>query len=300
MSDPTSLKPVGYGGHSMVSRLRRVIVKRPSDAFVDRDHITAQWQALGYTAPPELDAATREHGELTALLQRLGAEVLFLPSDATCTLDSLYPHDPVLISNGGAILLNMGKSARRAEVAAMARALEDWKVPTLGRLAGAATAEGGDLVWLDTHTLLAGEGFRTNAAGIASLQVLLAPLEVEVIAVPLPYGSGPEACLHLMSLISMLDDDLMVAHRPLLPVFIVRWLQARGIEIVDSAPQELSTQACNVLAVAPREVVMLVGNSITEQRLRDIGCKVHVVHGDEIALKGSGGPTCLTRPLLRQ
>jgi N-dimethylarginine dimethylaminohydrolase len=165
---------------------------------------------------------------------------------------------------------------------------------------GAATAEGGDMVWLDSRTLVVGRGFRTNAAGVAALRELLAPLGVAVIEVHLPYGNGPGDVLHLMSLISLLDRDLAVVYRRLLPVPLFELLSARGIELVDIPDREYPSQGCNVLALAPRAVLMLAGNPETRRRLQQVGCAVQEYEGSEISLKGSGGPTCLTRPLLRR
>jgi len=46
-------------------------------------------------------------------------------------------------------------------------------------------------------------------------------------------------------------------------------------------------------------LVILKGNPVTAKRLRQAGCFVYELPGEEIAFKGSGGPTCLTRPLFR-
>ncbi len=288
-----------FGGHSMVAPLCRVIVKRPSEAFGSHEQIDSQWNALGYSAPPDLGAACREHEALVGVLQRENVEVLTLPADARTGLDSLYTHDPGLITDEGMIVFQTGKLARRGEGPALAAALVSWGVPVFGTLDGEATAEGGDLVWLDRETLLAGRGFRTNASGIARLRELLSPLGVRVMEVPLPYGDGPDECLHLMSFMSLLDDDLAVVSRSLMPVPLFEYLTARGIELIDIPVNEYRTQACNVLAVAPRRVVMLAGNPVTRVRLEAVGCEVTEIVGEEISLKGAGGPTCLTRPVWR-
>ena len=181
----------------------------------------------------------------------------------------------------------------------MADALKGWGVPILGFVDGNATAEAGDMIWLDPQTLLVGRGFRTNQAGIDRLSELLGPLNVSVIAVPLPYWSGPEDVLHLMSLVSLLDVNLAVVYRRLLPVPLFELLQDRGIALVDVPEEEYMTLACNVLAVAPRRLVMVAGNPVTRSRLEAAGCAVWEFEGDEICIPGAGGPTCLTRPLLR-
>jgi len=283
----------------MVGPLRAVVVKRPEQAFRGASAINAEWKELGFTRPPNLEAAAREHRQLVSLLEAAGARVYFLPEDSRTNLDSIYVHDPVLITNAGAVILQTGKVARRGEGPAMQDALNGWGVPILGTIEGGATAEAGDMIWLDSRTLLVGRGFRTNQAGIEWLSLLLQPLDVTVIPVPLPYWTGPEDMLHLMSFMSLLDTNLAVVYRKLLPVPLYELLVERGVTLVDILEDEYMTLGCNVLAVAPRRVVMASGNPITRSRLERAGCTVSEFDGSEICIPGAGGPTCLTRPLLR-
>ena len=284
-----------YGCQSMVAPLRRVLVRRPDEAFGGAD--PERWH---YTTRPDLEEARREHDALVELLRGAGAEVIDHSEPQPDRADSIFVFDPVLITERGAILLKMGKALRRGEEEALGRRLEEIGVPTLGALWGEATAEGGDLLWLDRHTLAAGQGFRTNAEGLRQLREILAPLDVEVVPVELPYFGGPEACLHLLSLISLLDDDLAVVYPPLLPVSFWRLLRDRGIRLIEVPEEEFATQAPNVLALAPRKLLMLEGNPITRKRLEEAGCEVLTYRGREISLKAEGGPTCLTRPVLRE
>lgn len=289
-----------YGSQSMVTPLKRVVVKRPQQAFRSQTEIERQWKSLAYTAPPDLTRAEEEHARFVALLKQHGAEVLFLPEDDRAGLDSMYTHDPCIVTDRGAIVFQTGKQARRGEGPAFEDAYRKWDVPILGRVDGDAVAEGGDLIWLDEKTLLAGRGFRTNAAGVARLRALLSPLSVQVIEFAMPYWTGPRDCLHLMSFASMLDVDLAVVYLRLLPVPLYELFRERGIRMVEIPESEYDTQACNVLAVAPRQVISLSGNPVTRKRLEDAGCRVEEFSGAEISFKGSGGPTCLTRPLLRE
>ena len=251
---------------------------------------------------PDLAAARREHDALVEQLAAAGAEVIPHPEPQPERADAIYVFDPVLITERGAVLLRMGKTLRRGEEAALGRRLEEAGVPIFAAMssdAGDATAEGGDLLWLDPHTLAAGQGFRTNAAGLAQLREILAPLGVEVIPVELPYFGGPEACLHLLSLISLVDHDLAVVYPPLLAVPFWRLLQDRGIRLIEVPEEEFATQGPNVLALAPRKLLMLEGNPVTRRRLEAAGCEVATYRGREISLKAEGGPTCLTRPVWR-
>ena len=197
----------------MVASLRTVIVKRPEEAFRSRDAIEKEWNDLGYTRPPDLNRASREHETFVSLLTLAGAAVLYLPADDRTGLDSIYTHDPVLITEAGAVIFQTGKPARRGEGPAFTDALKEWDVPVLGTICGAGAAEAGDMVWLDRNTLLVGRGFRTNGAGLEALAGLLTPLQVRIIPVQLPYWNGPGEVLHLMSFVSLLDDDLAVVYR---------------------------------------------------------------------------------------
>jgi arginine deiminase len=283
----------------MVAPLKRVIVKSPEEAFRNAGTIEQEWSDLGYLRPPDFPLACEEHARFVGLLSAAGADVVALPADGRTGLDSLYTHDPVLITNAGAIILQMGKTARRGEGPAVADALRSRDIPIYATVAGDATAEAGDMVWLDERTLLIGRGFRTNASGIEKLTGLLSRLAVTVIAVPLPYFKGPGDVLHLMSFMSLLDDNLAAVCRPLLPVPLFELLTERGIKLVDVPDQEYDSLGCNILAVAPRQVLIVRGNPLTHSRLEAAGCTVLEFDGNEICIPGSGGPTCLTRPLLR-
>ena len=284
----------GYGCRSMVEPLRRVVVRRPDSAFAVEDH--EKWH---YSATPNLDGARREHEVLVKALRTAGAEVIYHEEAMPDHADAIYVHDPVIVTHRGAVVLRMGKALRRGEEDALARLLERVGVPIHCRLEGEATAEGGDLMWLDRNTLAAGRGYRTNSEGIRQLKEALADLGVEVIQVDLPDYGGPESCLHLMSFISLVDHDLAVIYRPLMPESFYRLLQKRGFAFVEVPEGEFETMGANVLTLAPRYCLMLEGNPITGERLEAAGCRVQTISGNEISLKSEGGPTCLTRPILR-
>jgi N-dimethylarginine dimethylaminohydrolase len=279
----------------MVEPLQRVLVKRPDESFAVDD--PDEWH---YTAQPDLEIAQQEHDALTEILRHAGAEVIYHDHPQPGRADSIYVFDPVLVTDRGAIILRMGKHLRRGEEEAMARRLESLGVPILYRLSGDAVAEGGDMLWIDHNTLAVGMGFRTNGEGIQQLAEALTPAGVSVVPVELPYFTGPEACLHLLSLISVVDRDLAVVYPPLLSVPFWEYLQMRGFRLVEVPEIEFETMGPNVLALAPGKCLMLKGNPITEQRLIDAGCKVQTYRGHEISLKAEGGPTCLTRPILRR
>lgn len=284
--------PKTYGSQSMVAPLRRVLVRRP-DASV----AAADPQRWHYTAPIDVVEAQREHDAFTRLLSDSGVEVLMHDAPLPDHADAQFTHDPSLVCDRGAILLKMGKPLRTGEEDAQAVSFSRYGVPIHARLQGEAQGEGGDMLWLDERTLLVGVGFRTNEAAVEQLRAVLPG--VDVLPFDMPYDMGSAACLHIMSFISLLDHDLAVVHLPLMPVRLFQLLRARGVRMVEVPAHEYVTMATNVLAVAPRDCIMLQGNPITRARLEAAGCRVRTYKGDEISLKAEGGATCLTRPVLR-
>ena len=287
------------GGQSDVGRLRRVLVKHARDAFGDAPSVARQWRDLRYLAPPDVPAAITEYDRFLALLEAAGVEPLHLPSHGTVGLDSLYARDVSVVCDRGVILCRMGKPQRRTETAAQEAAFDAAGIPMRGRIQEDGTLEGGDVCWIDERTLAVGRGYRTNDAGIRQLTELVRDCVDEVVVVPLPHWRGPEDVFHPMSIVSPIDRDLFLVYAPLLPVPFREVLLSHGIELIEVPEPEFDTLGCNVLAVAPREVLMVAGNPQTRGRLEGAGVAVREFAGREICLKGGGGPTCLTRPLLR-
>jgi dimethylargininase len=274
----------------MTAPLRRVLVRAP------RAQDLHGWQACGWRGEPDAAAIGREHEAFCALLEEAGAEVLLADSAAESNPDAIYTYDPALVSEDGALLLNPGKEIRRGEPAALAEDLERAGVPVAGRLSGSEWAEGGDFCWLDERTLLAGRGYRTNSDGIWAVERLLNG--VEVLVFDLPHWHGRDEVMHLLSLLSPLAEDLVVAYPPLLPVRLAQLLEERGIEIVPVPDEEFDSMGTNVLALGPRVALAVDGNPETRRRLEKAGVELFVYEGKELS-KGDGGPTCLTRPILR-
>jgi dimethylargininase len=283
-----------YGSQTMIAPLHKVLVKRPDEAFVVDDP-----EAWHYTGHPNLPAARQEHDNLVALLRQAGSEVVYHDEPQPEHADAIFVFDPAIVTDHGAIILSMGKPQRRGEEAAMVRCLEALGVPILYTLHGEARAEGGDLLWLDHDTLAVGQSFRTNAEGLQQLRESLNEIGVRVLPVELPYYTGPEACLHLLSLISIVDRQVAVVYPPLLAVPFWQELKRRDFKLIEVPDAEFATMGPNVLALAPGRCLMLEGNPITRQRLEEAGCEVMTYRGNEISLKAEGGPTCLTRPVLR-
>ena len=284
-----------FGGHSMVAPLRRVMVRSPDSAFAVAD--PDEWH---YRAAPDLSLAQAQHGSLVSILEELGIEVTRHDRPLPELADSLFVHDPALVTDGGTIKLRMGKPQRRGEETPLVAALEGAGVPNSFSLAGEACAEGGDLLWLDETTLAVGLGFRTNRAGLKQLEQGLENLGVSVLPVELPVGDGPDSCLHLQSLISLLDSSKALVFSRLLPVSFYRELLERDFRLIEVDAQELATLGANVLALEPGLCVAVDGNPVTRRRLERAGVEVRAFAADAICLLAEGGPTCLTRPIWRE
>ncbi len=284
-------EPRGYGCQSMTGTLRRVLVRPPRAADC------ARWREFGWRAEPDRARIAAEHEAFRAELERVGADVVLARALLADGLDAIYVYDPALVADRGAILLRPGKELRRGEPEAMGLDLEAAGVPVAARIQAPATVEGGDTVWLDARTLLVGRGYRTNGAGIEALARELPG--VEVIAFDLPHHRGPGEVLHLMSFLSPLDADLALVYPPLAPVRLLELLMERGIELVEVPDEEFDSLGCNVLALGPRLALAVDGNPLTRWRMERAGVDVRVYPGQDLSRKGAGGPTCLTRPLLR-
>jgi len=275
----------------MVSKLEHVLVRTPTT--VGNFVADAQWRE------PDRDALVREHSEFVNLLSSLGCTV-HTAQAVDGLVDAVYMHDPMIMTPHGAILLQMGKRVRQPEPAQIRKDLERIGVPILGELTGSAIADGGDKVWLDAKTLLIGHGYRTNGEGIAQIRKMLAPYGVEVHAFDLPHFQGPDAVLHLMSVLSPISQDRAVVYEPLAPIRLLEFLKSRNITWLTVNDTEVHTQGANILTVEPNVVVLAAGNPEIEGKLRKSGVTVHIFNGANVAVKGDGGPTCLTAPLLRR
>lgn len=288
-----------FNGQSETAKIEAILMKKPETAWKNQDLVDRQWRQLHYPSAPDYNRAFAEYSQFAALIEEHVPAVHYLPEDDTVGLDSIYTHDPVIITRRGAILCNMGKKEREPEPLAIGKYLQSIGIPVIGEIIAPGMVEGGDIVWFDDGSVAVGVGYRTNREGIAQLRTLLGDLASEVIEVPLPHGNGPEECLHLMSMISPVDRDLAVVYSPLMVVPFREMLIERGIRFVEVPPEEYGSFGCNVLALAPRVCVMIAGNPKTKAGLEKAGATVYEYPGEDVSIKGGGGPTCLTRPLLR-
>ncbi|PSR23903.1 MAG: amidinotransferase [Sulfobacillus acidophilus] len=288
-----------YGVQSMVDPLARVLLKSPQAAFRNQPYCDSEWVRYGYREAPLYNRAEQEFSRFVDILAQHVPSIEFLEELPETGLDSLYTHDAVKVTRDGAILLNPAKPLRKGEPEAVRQFLSTHNIPVVGSIQSPGHMEGGDVVWIDERTVALGRGYRTNDDGVTQFRQLVRHLVDEVVIVPLPHAEGPDHCLHLMSLISLVDRDLAVVYSRYLPVFFREWLMARGIELIEVSDAEYESLGTNVLALAPRQCLILTGNPQTKQALQSRGATVWDYEGLEISLKGTGGPTCLTAPLWR-
>lgn len=287
-----------FGAFNNWGKLKTVAIRDVDAAFVSDAKIDAEWRDLNYHARPDLENARKEYAEVERILAATGAEIIKLPAAPGLTLDSIYTHDALIVTPRGLVKPRMGKPQRRKESEVNGDALARLGLPIAGEITGDGKLEGGDLVWIDRHTLLAGIGYRTNLEGVRQLRELAGP-DVEILWFDMPHHKGHTDVFHLMSCLSPLDHDLAVIYPPLMAVRLVEFLSSRGLGFIEVPPEEFDTMGCNVLALGPRHAMMVEGNPVTERRLREAGVKVEVIEGTDICRKGEGGPTCMTRPLAR-
>ena len=296
---PQAVTSTHFNGHSMVATLDRVLVCSPRTAGWNQPDRVSHWQALGFQHAPDFTTAQSQHETLCRELNSAGAEVLEMPAAPHLSLDAVYTHDASFATDFGLIVMRPGKPNRVAEGPCQASFCETLDIPTLGLITPPGTTEAGDILWLNSKTLLIGHGYRTNSAGIQQMRALLAPKGVEVLSAPLPHGPGPSACLHLMSLISLLNDHTALVDLPWLAVETVELLKSRGFNFIEIDPSERDTLACNVLALGANRLLAIEENPKTNARLRHAGFDLRTFPASELCINGSGGPTCLTRPVLR-
>ena len=274
----------------MTAPLRQVLVCPPSHAGWSDPSKSAAWRDLGFHHPPDVASAEAQYGHLCHLLAEAGAEVLTLPASAHLTLDAVYTHDASLPTNHGLILMRPGKTTRIPEAQAQAAFCAALNLPVLAQIQSPATTEAGDIVWLDDRTLLVGRGYRTNRAGIDQLRSLLAPYQIAD-----GLADGLVAAFQ-----SMLDEHTILVDLPWLAAETVELLRARNFRLIEIDDSERDTMACNVLSLGNKRLIALEENPRTNARLRNAGFNVQTFPGSELCQNGNGGPTCLTRPLLRE
>jgi N-dimethylarginine dimethylaminohydrolase len=285
--------------HSEYLKLASVYLKSAKNSFLSEEELSEHWETLQYLSKPNFKKSLEEYAAFQTFFREKNISTCFFPINKKTKIDSIYCRDASIATDFGIIICNMGKQGRIHEPYAQLEAYKMNNVNILGEIKFPGTLEGGDVAWLDQNTLAVGHTYRTNEEGISQLKGLLQPKGIEIIVVELPHYKGESDVFHLMSILSPVDKNLAVVYSPLMPIKFRNELLERGFQLVEVPEQEFDSMGCNVLAVAPRDCLMVAGNPITRKLLEDAGASVHIYEGNEISVKGGGGPTCLTRPIDR-
>jgi N-dimethylarginine dimethylaminohydrolase len=288
-----------YGLNSNVRKLKNVILKHPKDAFKSQINIDEQWQKLNFIDKPDYKIVLKQYDQLLNILTDNNVNLNFLPSDKETFLDSIYTHDPMFMTPDGAIIGNMGKNLRKKEPEMMEKYLICNDIPILGKIKNEGTMEGGDVIWINKSTVAAGLTYRTNMEGIKQLENILSEINVTLIKVDLPHWDGPTDVLHLMSLISPLKDRLFLIYEKLIPISFLNFLRSIDINFIHIEESEYETLACNILPLSEDKCLIVKGNPQTRSVIDKAGIETIEIDASDICYKGSGGPTCITRPIYR-
>ena len=290
---------MNYGCQSMIGKIESILLKRPEQAFISQDNLNRTWEEFHYFGCPDYEQVLQEYNAFEAIIKAHVPHVYYLPQDERTGLDSIYAHDPLKITRRGAVYFPMGKALRSGESYATEEYLKSIGVPTLGRITAPGKMEGGDVLWLDEKTVAIGRGYRTNDEGIRQFKEITRDVVDEYIIVPMPHGDGEDCCLHLMSIISLVDTDKAVVYSRYMPVFFREYLLSLGMQLIECSDAEYDYLGTNLLALEPGVCILIDGCPEVEQKLRDAGVTVYTYSGKELSYRGTGGPTCLTCPIAR-
>ncbi len=285
--------------HSEYLKLASVYLKSAKNSFLSEEELSEHWETLQYLSKPNFKKSLEEYAAFQTFFREKNISTCSFPINKKTKIDSIYCRDASIATDFGIIICNMGKQGRIHEPYAQLEAYKMNNINILGEIKFPGTLEGGDVAWLDQNTLAVGHTYRTNEEGISQLEGLLQPKGIEIIIVELPHYKGKSDVFHLMSILSPVDKNLAVVYSPLMPIKFRNELLERGFQLIEVPEQEFDSMGCNVLAIAPRDCLMVAGNPITRKLLEDAGASVHIYEGNEISVKGGGGPTCLTRPIDR-
>jgi dimethylargininase len=286
-----------FGVSSMTAQLQRVALRKPGTAMLEAD--ANLWH---YGPTFDRHKVADQHAAFASLVKNHGAEILWMEDDNPDISDAVFTYDASLMTPAGAILMNPGKQLRKGEQELHRQFYQRQGIPVVGEISGEGTNEAGDTLWLDDKTLVVGRGFRTNQAGIDQLTSILADQGVQVHAFDLPVFQGASACLHLMSLVSPVDTRAAVINELLFPVALYQLMLSMGYQLIALPADEYeasSTLSGNILALAPGECIMIDGFPETRRAIEAAGVNVQVFDGDALCIGCEGGPTCMSRPVLR-
>jgi dimethylargininase len=223
--------------------------------------------------PIDLGRAREQHAAFERTLTRLGCTVRRLPPTPDLP-DAVFVQDAAVVFDEVAVLARPGAESRRAEVATVAAALEEFR--PLRPIQPPGTVDGGDIVRLGRDVYI-GRTARTNADGIQQLIAILAPLGYRV------HPVSVTGCLHLQTAVTPVAERILLVNR--------EWVDPGVfgiVDVIDVDPAEpFAANALRVGAV----VVYRTGFAATQARLEASGIRVVTVDLSELA-KAEAGVTC--------
>ena len=237
-----------FGVSSMVAPLKSVALRHPGREMLNAD--INKWHYAKELVPEKLLA---QYQGFVNVLEKSGAEIHWLNDEDDGLADSIFTYDASLITPNGAILMNPGKQLRKDEVVLHHNFYKERGIDVIGQINPPGSMEAGDTLWLNDQTLAVGRGFRTNQEGIDQLRAILEDQGVNVVQFDLPVYHGSAACLHLMSVVSLLSDDVALVHAPLMPVALYQLMKELGYTLLEAPVDEFENSGglnLNVLATA--------------------------------------------------
>jgi N-dimethylarginine dimethylaminohydrolase len=292
--------PKKLTAHSEYGKLNTIFIKHVREGFMNDEKTAAEWKKLNFLSRPNWKAANAQYVQFEDIIKSHSNHLNYLPAQKSLSMDSIYCRDASIATNDGMIICRMGKTARRGEPQAEQKAFKKAGITILGTIQSPGTVEGGDVAWLDEKTLAVGHTYRTNESGISQLKNLLNPINVDLLIADMPHYKGPSDVFHLMSVFSPVDKNLAVVYSPLMPISFRESLLNKKYKLIEVTDKEFESMGCNVLALAPGLCLLVEGNPKIKKALEKAGCRVITYNGDDISVKGGGGPTCLTRPIWRE
>ena len=265
-----------YCCQSMVGKIQAILIKHPKDAFISQQNLENTYEEFNYIGCPNYETVLNEYEIFEKIIKEHVETVHYLPMNDSVGLDSIYAHDSLKVTKKGAIYFPMGKVLRGKEGIATEEYLKSIGIPTLGHIKAPGKMEGGDVVWIDEKTVAIGRGYRTNTEGIEQFKELTKDFVEEYIIVDMPHADGETECLHLMSIISMIDNDLAVVYSKYMPIRFRNFLKERGMKLLEVDDEEYGYLGSNVLAIAPRVCIVIEGVPRIKKLMEAEGCKVFV------------------------
>jgi N-dimethylarginine dimethylaminohydrolase len=241
-------------------------------------------------APVDLAMIRRQAGGIAEAFGRHGVEVLVAETPAEAPPNVIFMRDLFLMTPQGAVIGRTAARQRAGEERYAAQALAAAGVPILATVTGDAHFEGADALWIADDTVLLGVGFRTDPAGAAAVERVLADQGVRCVSAPL--GPGVQ---HLLGAFVPIDDRLAALRSAVAGPELRDVLDRYGYRLIEMPedPGMLDARGMNFVTLAPGHVLMPAGAPAVRARLEEAGVEVDEVDVSQY-VHADGGLGCLT------